>query len=128
MGADGRRGLRVQTQRPAYVFCYAQPADGPMQRIFPNRFTPDARVEPNRPLLLPGAQPFSLPSRGALTVGCLAADRDVYRDAPAALRWGDFQALNAVRGLDDVRRMFEAVTKSPVALASVVLPAAEARP
>ncbi len=67
--------------------------------------------------MLPGSQGFRLPATGLRALGCLAAPREVYADAPAALRWGDFQALNAVRGFDELRAMFEAMARGPVALA-----------
>ena len=77
----------------------------------------------------PGAQGFRLNASAALAIGCLAAPREVYADVPAALRWGDFQALNAVRGFDEVQRMFEAVVHGPVALATLDPPVgARARP
>ena len=46
---------------------------------------------------------------------------------PASLRWGDFQALNAVRGFDDLQRIFEDVVKEPVAFASAQLKVDERR-
>lgn len=117
--------FRVHPSAAAYVYCYAQDAGGSMQRIFPNRFTPDPMVEPARPLVLPGTQGFKLPPAGLRSVGCLAAPREVYADAPAALRWGDFQALNAVGGYEQLQRMFEAMARGPVALA--MLPGLPAR-
>ena len=57
----------------------------------------------------------------------MAAPREIYNDVPAALRWGDFQALNAVRGFDEVQRMFEALAKQPVKLATLRVPMAAAR-
>ena len=116
--------FRVRTNIPAYVYCYARAADGKIQRIFPSRFAADPRVEPARPLVLPGAQGFRLPAAANLELACLAAPREVYNEVPAALRWGDFQALNAVRGFDEVRRMLEAVAKEPVALATLQAPIA----
>lgn len=117
--------FRVHPSAAAYVYCYAQDAAGSMQRIFPNRFTPDPMVEPARPLVLPGTQGFKLPPAGLRSVACLAAPREVYADAPAALRWGDFQALNAVGGYEQLQRMFEAMARGPVALA--MLPGLPAR-
>jgi len=114
--------LRIRPQVPSYVFCYSQDAAGTVQRIFPNRFVADARVDPATPLILPGNQGFRLPANGPFAVACLAAPRDVYRDAPAALRWGDFQALNAVRGFGELQRMFEDVVHAPVTLATLKLP------
>ncbi len=113
-------GLLLRPATPAYVYCYAKDPAGTMQRIFPNRFAPDPFVNPATPRVLPGSAGFRLTA--GTTVACLAAPREVYNDMPAALRWGDFQALNAVRGFDEIQRMFEAVAKVPVALATVTLP------
>lgn len=113
--------LRVRTRTPAYVYCYAQAPGQPMQRIFPNRFAADPRVTPERPLELPGRQGFRLPAQAGLRVSCLAAPREVYNEVPAALRWGDFQALNAVQGPEALRTMFETVVRQPVRLQSVVV-------
>ena len=119
--------LTVQPNLPAYVYCYSRDNTGVVQRIFPNRFAADPRVDPARPLALPGKQGFRLTAGKAQTLACLAARREIYNDVPAALRWGDFQTLNAVRGFDEVRRMLEGVAKEPVALASIEVPLVAAR-
>ena len=113
--------VQVRPSAAAYVYCYARDSAGTLQRIFPNRFTPDPRVDPAKPLNLPARGEFKLPAGG--TVSCLAAPREVYNDLPAALRWGDFQALNAVRGVDEIQRLFEQVARTPVAQGSFSLPA-----
>jgi len=115
--------LRVQTNAPAYVYCYAQTAEGKLQRIFPNRFVSDPRVEPAAPLALPGKQGFKLlpDANGNLPVACFAAPREIYNDIPAALRWGDFQNLNAIAKFEDVQRMLEDVARQPVAAAQITL-------
>jgi hypothetical protein len=112
--------LRIRTRAPSYVYCYARDSSGTFQRVFPNRFAPDPRVEPAQPLTLPGQQGWRL--EAGVSVACLAAPRDVYQDVPAALRWGDFQALNAVHGVDDLQRIFEAVAKAPIAVATITVP------
>lgn len=120
--------FRIVASTPGYVYCYGKDADNPIQRIFPNRFTPDPRIEPGKPLELPGGQRFGLTASDNLQIACLAAPREVYNDVPPALRWGDFQALNAVRGMDDLRRILEAVAKEPVALARLTVPLAPSSP
>ncbi len=117
-------GVRVRPNVPAYVYCYARDPQGVVQRIFPSRFAPDPLVRPDRPLELPGAQRFTLPAADTLEVACLAAPREVYNDVPAALRWGDFQALNAVRGFEEVRRMLEGLARESVPLATLKAPMA----
>ncbi len=118
---DADLGVTVSPSEPAYVYCYAQPVDGAVQRIFPNRFVSDPRVTPEQPLVLPGAQPFRLQAGKTRSVACLAARREVYNDVPAALRWGDFQALNAIHGFEQLRGMLEAVAHEPVALGTIDL-------
>ena len=112
----------VRASAQAYVYCYARDAGGTVQRIFPNRFVNDPHVDARATIVLPGAQPFRLTAASARAVACLAAHREVYADVPAALRWGDFQALNAVRGFDELKRIFEAVAKEPVVLAQMEMP------
>jgi len=121
-GAGESASFRVRPVVASYVYCYARDGAGKLQRIFPNRFAADPRVDPALPLTLPGNQGFRLDA--GTEVACLAAPREVYIDVPAALRWGDFQALNAVRGYDDVQRIFEAVVKAQVALTTLTLPVA----
>lgn len=113
-------GFSVSSSAPAYVYCYARTAAGKLQRIFPNRFVSDPRIEPGQPLLLPGRQGFRLipGERGTIPVACFAAPREIYNDIPAALRWGDFQDLNKVGDFADVRSMLEAVAHEPVAAVS----------
>jgi hypothetical protein len=40
---------------------------------------------------------------------------------PAALRWGDFQNLNAMKSVDDIGRVLSAVAKMPVGRVSLQL-------
>lgn len=89
---------------PGYLYCYtADPDDGKIQRIFPNRFQEDPHVEA-------GQADRSARRRGVwLHVGsgqerrfaCVHAAREIYSELPPALRWGDFEDI----GLKD----FEAV-------------------
>ena len=100
-----------------------QEAGGTLQRIFPNRFVSDPMVEPATPLLLPGKQGFKLlPGQsGSVPVACFAAPREIYQDIPAALRWGDFQDLKAMKSFDDIHKLLETVAKGPVATAKAEL-------
>jgi hypothetical protein len=122
-GASDGLSFSVQTTAPAYVYCYAQTAGGKLQRIFPNRFVDDPMVEPATPLLLPGKQGFKLlpGESGSVPVACFAAPREIYKDIPAALRWGDFQDLKAVEGFGDIQKLLETVAREPVASAKAVL-------
>lgn len=110
----------VHSDTPAYVYCYARTPVGKLQRIFPNRFVNDPRIEPNKPVLLPGDQGFKLipGESGTVPVACFAAPREIYNDVPAALRWGDFQDLNKIQQFNEVHSMLESVAHEPVAVAT----------
>lgn len=128
VSADARsttlRGA-IRSNAPAYVYCYARSAAGEIQRIFPNRFLRDPRVMPGTALVLPGDQGFriAVDGGGNVTVACMTAPREIYNDVPAALRWGDFQTLNKVKGFEDIKSLLEAIAKEPVEVAQVDLKA-----
>ena len=124
-----RRGdpveLSVSTTQAAYVYCYVQsPTSGKIQRIFPNRFAREPRIEANTPLVLPGAQGFKVAAGGdgvtQQTLGCLATEREVYNDLPPPLRWGDFEDIK-LGTFEAIRDAFAQVAKSPVALEGAVI-------
>jgi Domain of unknown function (DUF4384) len=112
--------LSLSTTQTAYVYCYVQsPSNGKIQRIFPNRFMRDPRVEANTPLVLPGAQGFKVAAGGdgvkQQSVGCLATEREVYNELPPPLRWGDFEDIK-LGTFEEIRDAFAQVAKGPVAL------------
>ena len=117
--------LSLSASQAAYVYCYVQsPSSGKIQRIFPNRFARDPRVEANTPLLIPGAQGFKV-AAGAegvrqQTVGCLATEREVYNDLPPPLRWGDFEDIR-LGSFEEIRDAFQQVARAPVALEGAVI-------
>lgn len=115
----------IRSNAPAYVYCYARSVAGEIQRIFPNRFLRDPRVMPGTVLVLPGDQGFriAVDGAGSVTVACMAAPREIYNDVPAALRWGDFQTLNKVKGFEDIKSLLEAIAKEPVEVAQLDLKA-----
>ena len=100
----GALHLSVQVHAPGYMYCYSQdPVTRRIQRIFPNRFGKDPRVEPGRPVQLPGQGRFVL--NPAAEIACLHAPREVYGDLPPPLRWGDFEDIRASR-FEEIRDMF----------------------
>jgi Domain of unknown function (DUF4384) len=119
-----RRGeaieLTLNAAQPGYVYCFVQsPSNGKIQRIFPNRFVRDPRVEANVPLVLPGAQGFTV-AAGAegvkrQAVGCFATEREIYNELPPTLRWGDFEDIR-LGTFDEIRAAFAQVAKGPVSL------------
>ena len=121
--------LTFSTDQTAYVYCYVQsPANGKIQRIFPNRFARDPHVDANTPITLPGAQGFKVVAGAEgvrqQVVGCLAADREVYNDLPPSLRWGDFEDIR-LGTLDEIREAFAQVSKGPVSLDAAVIDVSE---
>src|SRR5439155_2655431 len=81
--------FKVLAPTETYLYCYLQDTAGNVQRIFPNRFASDARVQSPLPIALPGAMPFVLNAEtGAQPerIGCLTAPRDVSASLPAPLR------------------------------------------
>jgi curli biogenesis system outer membrane secretion channel CsgG len=117
--------LTLSATQPAYVYCYVQsPSTGKIQRIFPNRFSRDPRVEANTPLVLPGAQGFKVAAGGVgvnqQAVGCLATEREIYNDLPPPLRWGDFEDIK-LGTFEEIRDAFAQVAKAPVALEGAMI-------
>jgi hypothetical protein len=117
--------LTVSAAQPAYVYCYVQsPSTGKIQRIFPNRFARDPRIEANTPLVLPGAQDFKVVAGGdgvrQQAVGCLATEREVYNDLPPPLRWGDFEDIR-LGSFEEIRDAFAQVAQAPVALEGAII-------
>lgn len=117
--------LSASVSQPAYVYCYVQsPTTGKIQRIFPNRFARDPRVEANTPLVLPGAQGFKVAAGGEgvtrQTLGCLATEREIYNDLPPQLRWGDFEDIR-LGTFEEIRDAFLQVANAPVALEGAVI-------
>lgn len=112
--------LQASASQAAYVYCYVQsPASGQIQRIFPNRFARDPRIEANTPLLFAGAQGFQVAAGGdgakQQVLGCLATEREVYNDLPPPLRWGDFEDIRP-GSFEAIRDAFQQAAKTPVAL------------
>lgn len=117
--------LTASTAQPGYLYCYVQsPATGRIQRIFPNRFVRDPRVEAHTPVVLPGAQGFKV-AAGAddarqQAVGCLATAREVYNELPPQLRWGDFEEIR-LGTFEEIRDAFAQVAQGPVSLEAVLI-------
>jgi peptidoglycan hydrolase-like protein with peptidoglycan-binding domain len=109
--------IELRTTVPAYAYCYHENSAGKVNRIFPNRFQRDPRISAKKPLKLPAKGSFQLnaSNAGQETIACFAAPRELYNNVPAALRWGDFQTLNKVNGLDGVRDLLAKINNGEVA-------------
>lgn len=111
--------LRVEVTQPGYVYCYAQdPVTQGIQRIFPNRFSKDPRLDPGKPLALPGAGKFVL--NPAAQYACLHAPREVYGDLPPPLRWGDFEDIR-LASFEDIQSQFSKTSGAAVHLVRMTL-------
>ena len=108
------QALVLNARQTGYVYCYAQdPATQAIRRIFPNRFDKDPRVVAGSAVALPGRGRFVLSADH--DHACLFAEREVYGDLPAVLRWGDFQDVRA-RSFDEIRDRFVESTGAQIAL------------
>lgn len=111
--------LDVRVNTPGYVYCYSQDANtGRIQRIFPNRFQKDPRLNPGKALRLPGRDKFLL-SKSA-QYACIHAPQEVYADLPPPLRWGDFEDIR-LNTFEDIRQQFAQASGLKVDLIQQVL-------
>jgi hypothetical protein len=107
--------LRVETAQAGYMYCYMQDRSTQrLQRIFPNRFAKDPRVEAGSTITLPGKNKFTL--KTTADYACIHAPREIYGDLPPPLRWGDFEDIKA-KGFDEIRDMFAQASGATVQLA-----------
>jgi len=113
--------LTVMANAPGYLYCYtANPGDGKIQRIFPNRFQEDPHVEAGQAIVLPGEGEFRLsvgPSEER-QFACMHTRREIYADLPASLRWGDFENIG-LKSFEAVRDRFAEVAGHAVGFANV---------
>jgi Domain of unknown function (DUF4384) len=111
--------LTITTTRSGYLYCYTE--DGKinaLQRVYPNRFVQDPRVEFGQTVSLPGAGAFKIEAQAGATqrnVGCMLAPREVYNGLPPPLRWGDFEDIR-LPSIEAIQTEFAKVAKAPVAL------------
>ena len=121
---NGTLEIEVASTVDAYLYCYTQGADGKIQRFFPNRFARDPRIQADKPLSLPGKQPFALranASGDAHRLACISAPREIYNGLPPQLRWADFSDIGFTN-FDDVRQAFANATRTPITMAELSVP------
>ena len=93
--------IRVKPDQAAYLYCFMQDEKGVIQRFFPNRFRPDARVS-NDGVELPGKMNFKISAnfRGnPEAILCAASPIDL--KVQPLIASGDFRRL-AVSSLDEL--------------------------
>lgn len=94
--------IRVKPDRAAHLYCFMQDEKGVIQRFFPNRFKPDARVG-SEGIRLPGKMKFTISAnfRGnPEAILCAASPVDLKHQQLIA--GGDFKPLG-VSSLDDLQ-------------------------
>ena len=115
--------LNVIATATGYLYCYAEDAKTrALQRIYPNRFVQDPRVEFGQTVSLPGAGAFKIEAQAGATqraIGCMLAPREVYNGLPPPLRWGDFEDVR-LPSMEAIQTEFAKVAKAPVALERAV--------
>jgi hypothetical protein len=115
----------VQPTQDAYVYCHYQDAEGTVARIFPNCFQPDALLHAGTPIAIPpaGQRAFEISFDRPNTqehVACLAANREVGLQLPAALKRQALEPL-PLHGLDDVAAQFRALPGAQVNEATLTI-------
>lgn len=112
--ANGLAEVQLVAAAAGYVYCYAQdPASQAIQRIYPNRFSRDPRIEAGALVALPGAGKFTLDAKQRFA--CMHAPREIYNGLPPPLRWGDFDDIR-LTGFEQIRQAFAQSSGLPVAL------------
>lgn len=109
--------MTVTTSRDAYVYCYYQDARGSVARIFPNKFRPNALINANNPLDLPGNNSrfgIIFDTAGAKEeVLCVASTQEVGLRLPNKLKQKDLSPL-PVSSLDELVGAYRKVASSGV--------------
>ncbi|MES2424624.1 MAG: DUF4384 domain-containing protein [Pseudomonadota bacterium] len=117
--------VRVAALAPGYLYCYAQnPETKAIQRIYPNRFVRDPRIEAGQAISVPGKGKFKL--NAAHDFACMHAPTEVYGDLPPPLRWGDFDDVR-LASFDEIRDKFAESSGQPIALLKAVTKTAGGR-
>ena len=105
--------FKVKTTTDAYVYCYYQEAGGNIYKVFPNRFSPNAFISADAPLIVPGKGHFELKpdQRGSReSVMCMASYEDLDARLPPVLSERSLQAL-PLKKLDSVYHYYNQVAK-----------------
>ncbi|MCR9255839.1 MAG: DUF4384 domain-containing protein [Alphaproteobacteria bacterium] len=116
--------VSFQPQEGAYMYCYYLDGAGLISRIFPNRFQPNAYVNPGKRIDIPGSHgKFSILAEfpGAEeAVDCVASKRELGIGLPPWMMEQDLRPIPNVTSLDRVLGEFQRI--DPVGLTHVRLP------
>ena len=112
--------FEVVSADSAYLTCYLLNTNGRIQRIFPNQFSSQLRIEAGVPLLLPGTLRFALIAESGAQperIGCIATPHEVTNDLPESLRRDDFADLGA-KSFEEIAAAFTRAAQTKIAVVS----------
>ena len=92
--------LKLNTTIDAHVYCYYQPQDGGIVKIFPNRFSPLSKVAAKNDFSIPRDDQFEIrfDTRGTFEkVLCMASYGDIEKNLPFELREKNLQPISIER-------------------------------
>lgn len=113
-----RLTFRFNTSEDAYVYCYYQKADGNIFKVFPNRFTPNARIAAGEKLMIPSTNHFELKldhTGPQAKVMCMASYEDIDSKLPAFLGKSSLRPL-PINTLTDVHKHYSRSSNTRPAL------------
>lgn len=104
--------LQAGPDRPAFVWCYYQMADGQLMRVFPNRWRSSPRIAPAALQTIPDANmrfafTWDAPVE-AERIRCFSAPRDLGAALPAELADTDLAVIAGFDNMDAVSAAFRA--------------------
>lgn len=116
--------LKVETTKDLYVYCYYEPTQGRIVKLFPNRFAQTRKSSPDEPLLIPASDDFSIrfDRQGVVEkIMCIASQADIERKLPFELRGKQLQPLSLetlghlyrrpVSSIEDIFRIYKDSSK-----------------
>jgi len=125
LSPGARLDLKIVSDKPAYVFCYLQDANGNIQRFFPNRFESNNLVTSTSAIELPGNMPFDITvsDTGLLEqIACYATQNNVFNKLPTQLQLGDFENLQ-LNALDSLSEAYNTASDGKYAKAEFTIQA-----
>lgn len=112
--------LSVQTTKDVYAYCYYEPAQGRIVKIFPNRFAKERKSSPSQTLLIPSSDEYSIRFDRPDVVDkvmCMASRVDIERNLPFEPRVKELQAISLetlghlypppVNSIEDIYRVYK---------------------
>ena len=102
--------LEIKSNTNGYVSCFMQGLEG-IQRIFPNRFSPDGFISNKGSINLPGSADYLITTdHEGEAILCLLTTSAIDTLLPAALKEHDFEWLS-VNSFDEIKLAYETATR-----------------